>query len=176
MFKFFQTTAAVKRFQKRHALGVDGILGTNSFAQLNRSWDDRADQIALGFGSEAAHDAALAAAADNGAEVTSCECDGLEVEIAVTMARPTLMGIGAGTVTSTARARQSPPPKRIRMPHGRRRAVFQSMTNVDTRRSAGMTNSVSAAIIVCSIIPILLIYPFLQKYFSKGILLGGVKE
>jgi putative aldouronate transport system permease protein len=36
--------------------------------------------------------------------------------------------------------------------------------------------TVSAAIIVCSIIPVLLIYPFLQKYFSKGILLGGVKE
>jgi murein L,D-transpeptidase YcbB/YkuD len=40
---------AVKRFQERHALGVDGILGKNTFAQLNRSWDDRADQIALGL-------------------------------------------------------------------------------------------------------------------------------
>jgi len=36
--------------------------------------------------------------------------------------------------------------------------------------------TVSAAIIVCSIIPVLIIYPFMQKYFEKGILLGGVKE
>ena len=36
--------------------------------------------------------------------------------------------------------------------------------------------TVSAAMIVCSIIPVLIIYPFLQKYFTKGILLGGVKE
>ena len=36
--------------------------------------------------------------------------------------------------------------------------------------------TVSAAIIVCSIIPVLVIYPFLQKYFNKGIMLGGVKE
>ena len=36
--------------------------------------------------------------------------------------------------------------------------------------------TVSAAIIVCSIIPIIIIYPFLQKYFTKGIMLGGVKE
>ena len=36
--------------------------------------------------------------------------------------------------------------------------------------------TVTAAIIVCSIIPVLLVYPFIQKYFNKGILLGGVKE
>ena len=36
--------------------------------------------------------------------------------------------------------------------------------------------TVSAAIIVCSIIPVLIVYPFIQKYFEKGILLGGVKE
>ncbi|WP_371155834.1 carbohydrate ABC transporter permease [Jannaschia sp. 2305UL9-9] len=36
--------------------------------------------------------------------------------------------------------------------------------------------TVTAAIIVCSIIPVLIIYPFIQKYFEKGILLGGVKE
>jgi len=38
------------------------------------------------------------------------------------------------------------------------------------------SESVTAAIIVCSIIPVLIIYPFIQKYFEKGILLGGVKE
>lgn len=43
-------------------------------------------------------------------------------------------------------------------------------------RASYSVETVSAAIIVCSIIPILLIYPFLQKYFNKGILLGGVKE
>ena len=36
--------------------------------------------------------------------------------------------------------------------------------------------TVTAAIIVCSIIPVLIFYPFIQKYFNKGILLGGVKE
>lgn len=32
------------------------------------------------------------------------------------------------------------------------------------------------AIIICSIIPIVLVYPYIQKYFNKGILVGGVKE
>jgi putative aldouronate transport system permease protein len=36
--------------------------------------------------------------------------------------------------------------------------------------------TVTAAIMVASIIPVLLIYPYIQKYFNKGILLGGVKE
>jgi len=42
--------------------------------------------------------------------------------------------------------------------------------------SAYSYETVTAAIIVASIIPVLIIYPFLQKYFDKGILLGGVKE
>ncbi len=31
------------------------------------------------------------------------------------------------------------------------------------------------AILVCSIIPVLFIYPYIQKYFAKGVNLGGVK-
>lgn len=61
------------------------------------------------------------------------------------------------------------------------RQVIVSLTDDQEFASTLMTSvysveTVSAAIIVCSIIPILIIYPFLQKYFSKGILLGGVKE
>jgi putative aldouronate transport system permease protein len=36
--------------------------------------------------------------------------------------------------------------------------------------------AVKAATVVVVTIPIILIYPFLQKYFIRGIVLGGVKE
>ena len=32
------------------------------------------------------------------------------------------------------------------------------------------------ALVICAIIPILIIYPFIQKYFAKGVNVGGVKE
>ncbi len=38
------------------------------------------------------------------------------------------------------------------------------------------SDSMIYALIVCSIIPILVIYPFIQKYFAKGVNVGGVKE
>ena len=38
------------------------------------------------------------------------------------------------------------------------------------------TDSLIYALIVCSIVPILIIYPFIQKYFAKGVNVGGVKE
>ena len=38
------------------------------------------------------------------------------------------------------------------------------------------SDSVIYALIVCSIVPILIIYPFIQKYFAKGANAGGVKE
>jgi putative aldouronate transport system permease protein len=46
--------------------------------------------------------------------------------------------------------------------------------------SAGETvafygQSVKMAVIVVSTIPILIVYPFLQKHFAKGALLGSIK-
>ncbi len=38
------------------------------------------------------------------------------------------------------------------------------------------SDSVIYALIVCSIVPILIIYPFIQKYFAKGVNVSGVKE
>ncbi len=38
------------------------------------------------------------------------------------------------------------------------------------------TFSLIYALVVCAVIPILVIYPFIQKYFAKGVNMGGVKE
>ena len=40
----------------------------------------------------------------------------------------------------------------------------------------GLSLGAIYALIVCSIIPVLIIYPFIQKYFAKGVNMGGVKE
>lgn len=44
---------------------------------------------------------------------------------------------------------------------------------------SGMMNVVSTnykyAVIIISVIPILLVYPFIQKYFTKGVMIGAVK-
>ena len=47
-------------------------------------------------------------------------------------------------------------------------------TGVDVTNYA--QNSWKFAMIVCSIIPILILYPQMQKYFAAGVNLGGVKE
>ncbi len=38
------------------------------------------------------------------------------------------------------------------------------------------SDSAIYALIICSIVPVLIIYPFIQKYFAKGTNVGGVKE
>jgi putative aldouronate transport system permease protein len=37
------------------------------------------------------------------------------------------------------------------------------------------TESIRAAVIVFATVPILLVYPFLQKHFAKGVLIGAIK-
>ncbi len=62
------------------------------------------------------------------------------------------------------------------------RIVIESSTQLmelgvtDTSIVQFTTETIKAATIVVTILPIICVYPFLQKYFVKGILLGGVKE
>ncbi len=42
--------------------------------------------------------------------------------------------------------------------------------------SSYSADTIIYAVIVCSMIPVIIAYPFIQKYFTKGIMVGGVKE
>ena len=37
------------------------------------------------------------------------------------------------------------------------------------------TQSLQMAVVVVAIVPILVLYPFLQKYFTQGVLTGAIK-
>ncbi len=43
-------------------------------------------------------------------------------------------------------------------------------------RNIGQATSMVYAMVVLAMVPILVIYPFIQKYFAKGVNMGGVKE
>lgn len=54
---------------------------------------------------------------------------------------------------------------------------FKATTAEELQMLKSISNrSVKAAQIFLGALPILLVYPFLQKYFMKGIVLGSVKE
>lgn len=52
------------------------------------------------------------------------------------------------------------------------RTLIENMTTDNITFSP---DSYAYAILVCSIIPILVIYPYIQKYFARGVNVGGVK-
>lgn len=52
----------------------------------------------------------------------------------------------------------------------------QMTTGVDAGSTLAISETIKYAIIVISTVPILCIYPFLQKYFIKGAMVGAVKE
>lgn len=63
-----------------------------------------------------------------------------------------------------------------------RRIVIESSTDLIEK---GLVNpdvtmftpeTIKAATVIITILPIMMVYPFVQKYFVKGIMLGGVKE
>ena len=59
------------------------------------------------------------------------------------------------------------------------RLTLEDYTNSETMagwNESYASDSVIYALIVCSIVTILIIYPFIQKYFAKGTNAGGVKE
>ena len=54
--------------------------------------------------------------------------------------------------------------------------AMQNSSVIGASEGPQMTSeSVKAATLICTTIPIIMVYPFLQKYFIKGVTLGGVK-
>ena len=47
--------------------------------------------------------------------------------------------------------------------------------NVGMEDNASVSVTVQYAVIVVATVPILVIYPFVQKFFTKGVMIGAVK-
>jgi putative aldouronate transport system permease protein len=50
------------------------------------------------------------------------------------------------------------------------------MTSVSTMDKEPIGETIKYATIVVATLPILFIYPFLQKYFVQGVMIGAIKE
>ena len=50
------------------------------------------------------------------------------------------------------------------------------MQGANSNDSKAIAESIQYAVIVVSTLPILVVYPFIQKYFVKGVMIGAVKE
>ena len=68
--------------------------------------------------------------------------------------------------------------QRILLEQGRIARLIQEaiMRGEIPRTSPGTSQGIRNAQIIVTTLPIVMVYPFLQKYFLKGLLIGGVKE
>lgn len=55
-------------------------------------------------------------------------------------------------------------------------AAAQMAGGVTTREISEVSDSIKYATIIVSTLPVLVIYPFLQKYFVQGVMIGAIKE
>ena len=46
---------------------------------------------------------------------------------------------------------------------------------MNMREQQQVANQIKYGVIIVSTLPLLVIYPFLQKYFNKGVMIGAVK-
>lgn len=53
-------------------------------------------------------------------------------------------------------------------------AIERGIVNPDVTQFT--PNTIKAATVIITIIPMMAMYPFVQRYFVKGIMVGGVKE
>jgi len=53
---------------------------------------------------------------------------------------------------------------------------FTAGGGVSDANALMLADVIKYAIIIVSVVPILCVYPFIQKYFTKGVMVGAVKE
>jgi putative aldouronate transport system permease protein len=55
-------------------------------------------------------------------------------------------------------------------------SAIEMATGADVGDQESVANTIKYATIIVATVPILCVYPFLQKYFARGVMIGGVKE